>query len=605
MNSPNSWLQFALFVGALLLITKPLGLFLVQVLDPRGRTLLDPIVRPIERLTYRLCGIEPEKEQSWIGYAFALLAFSLMGMLFTYFILRFQDLLPLNPQNLPGLAPALAFNTAASFTTNTNWQSYGGEATMSYFSQMVGLTIHNFTSAAAGIAIAAALVRGIAQQTTKTIGNFWADLVRVTYYLLVPICVVFALVLVSQGMIQNFKPYSAAKTLEPYTIQVPKTDAAGKAVLAADGKTPVMVDQKIGTQNIVQGPVASQVAIKMLGTNGGGYVNANAAHPFENPTPLTNFLQILSIFAIPSALTYYLGRVVKNQRHGWAVWGAMFAMFVAGVLVCWRFEAAGNPIHQKLGVAAADGNMEGKEVRFGIFNSALFATVTTDASCGAVNAMHDSFTPIGGLVPLFNMETGEVIFGGVGAGLYGMLIFVVLAVFIAGLMVGRTPEYLGKKIEAYDVKLVMLVLMVLSATILAGTAWAAVSMWGQAGLNNSGPHGFTEILYAYSSAVGNNGSAFAGLTATPADGNPNNNTTLGVAMLIGRFLMIVPILALAGNFAAKKLVPASVGTFRTEGATFIVLLVGTVVLVGALTFLPALAIGPVVEHYLMHAGTLF
>jgi K+-transporting ATPase ATPase A chain len=491
---------------------------------------------------------------------------------------------------------------------------------MSYFSQMVALTIHNFTSAASGIAIAAALVRGIARHTAKTIGNFWTDLVRVTYYLLVPICVVFALFLVSQGMIQNFKPYTVAKTFEPYTTQVPKTDDKGQPVTAPapkldekgqpvvgpDGKPmmvdqPVMVDQKVDTQTIPQGPVASQIPIKMLGTNGGGYFNANAAHPFENPTPLSNFFQILAIFAIPSALTYYLGRMVKKQRHGWAVWGAMFAMFVAGVLVCWKFEAVGNPIHQKLGVVAADGNMEGKEVRFGIFSSALFATITTDASCGAVNAMHDSFTPLGGLVPLFNMETGEVIFGGVGAGLYGMLIFVVLAVFIAGLMVGRTPEYLGKKIEAYDVKLVMLVLMVLSATILGGTAWASVTAWGQGGLNNTGPHGFSEILYAYSSAVGNNGSAFAGLTAN----EPHWDTTLGIAMLIGRFLMIVPILALAGNLASKKLIPASAGTFKVEGLTFIVLLVGTVVLVGALTFLPALAIGPVVEHYLMHAGTLF
>ncbi len=570
MNSPIAWQQFALYVGALLLITKPLGVFLVSVLE-RGKTFLDPVVRPFERATYRVCGIDPAQEQSWIGYTFAMLAFSLVGLLFTYFILRFQDHLPLNPQHLPGLSPHLAFNTAASFTTNTNWQFYGGESTLSYFSQMVALTIHNFTSAAVGIAIAAALVRGIARHSAKTVGNFWADTVRVTYYLLVPVCVVFALALVSQGMIQNFKPYTTAKTLEG------------------------------APQTIVQGPMASQVAIKMLGTNGGGYANANAAHPFENPTPLSNFLQMLSIFAIPSALTYYLGRVVKNQRHGWAVWGAMFAMFVAGVLVCWNSEAAGNPIHQKLGVAAADGNLEGKEVRFGIFNSALFATITTDASCGAVNSMHDSFTPIGGLVPLFNIETGEVIFGGVGAGLYGMLIFVVLAVFIAGLMVGRTPEYLGKKIEAYDVKLVMLVLMVLSATILGFTAWACVSAWGQAGLNNAGPHGFSEILYAFSSAVGNNGSAFAGLTGNQVEWD----TTMGVAMLVGRFLMIVPILALAGNLAGKKLVPASAGTFRTEGATFVVLLVGTVVLVGALTFLPALAIGPVVEHYLMQAGTLF
>jgi len=601
MNNPNAWFQFALYIGALLLVTKPLGLYLVQVLDASGRTFLDPVIRPIERLTYRVCGIDPAREQGWAGYAFSMLAFSLVGMLFTYFILRYQDRLPLNPQGLPGLSPHLAFNTAASFTTNTNWQFYGGEATMSYFSQMVALAIHNFTSAAVGIAVAAALVRGIARQTTKTIGNFWVDSVRVTYYLLAPVCLVFALVLVSQGMIQNFKPYTVAKTLEPYTIQVAKTDDKGQPVLGADGKTPVMVDQVVDTQTIVQGPMASQIAIKMLGTNGGGYANANAAHPFENPTPLSNFLQILSIFAIPSALTWYLGRMVRNQRHGWAVWGAMFAMFVAGALVCWKAEASGNPIHQKLGVAAADGNMEGKEVRFGIFNSALFATITTDASCGAVNAMHDSFTPLGGLVPLFNIETGEVIFGGVGAGLYGMLIFVVLAVFIAGLMVGRTPEYLGKKIEAYDVKLVMLVLMVLAATVLGFTAWASVSAWGAAGLNNAGPHGFSEILYAYSSAVGNNGSAFGGLT-----GNESHwDTTMALAMLIGRFLMIVPILALAGNLAAKKLVPASAGTFKTEGLTFVALLVGTVLLVGALTFLPALAVGPIVEHYLMGAGTLF
>jgi len=608
MNNSNSWLQLAIYVGALLLITKPLGLYLMQVLDRHGRTWLDPVIRPVERLTYRVCGIDPDQEQDWKGYTSAMLIFSLIGLLFTYFILRFQDKLPLqgllNPQKFPGLAPHLALNTAASFTTNTNWQSYSGEATMSYFSQMVALVIHNFTSAATGIAIAAALVRGIARHTARTIGNFWVDTVRVCYYLLAPICLIFALVLVSQGIIQNFKPYTIAKTLEPYTTSVQKTDDAGKPVTAADGK-PVMVDQVVDTQTIVQGPVASQIAIKMLGTNGGGYVNANAAHPFENPTPLSNFLQMLSIFAIPSALTWYLGRMVKNQRHGWAIWGAMFAMFLAGVFVCWPAEASGNPIHTRLGVAAADGNMEGKEVRFGIFNSALFATITTDASCGAVNAMHDSFTPLGGLVPLFNIETGEVIFGGVGAGLYGMLVFVVLAVFIAGLMVGRTPEYLGKKIEAYDVKLVMLVLMVLSATVLAFTAWACVTPWGQAGTNNSGPHGFTEMLYAFSSAVGNNGSAFAGLTANPADGNPHWDTTLALAMLIGRFLMIVPILALAGNLGTKKLVPASAGTFRVEGPTFIALLIGTVVLVGALTFLPALAMGPIVEHFLMRAGTLF
>lgn len=604
MNTPNGWLQFAVYIGALLLITKPLGVYLTRVLDPEGKTWLDPLIKPLERLTYKLCGIRPTAEQSWIDYTFSLLIFSGVGLLCTYFILRFQDKLPLNPQGFPALSPALAFNTAASFTTNTNWQSYAGESTLSYFSQMVGLTLHNFTSAAAGIAVAAALVRGIARHSVKTIGNFWVDLTRLTYFLLAPVCFVFALFLVSQGMIQNFRSYTSVKTLDPYTIQEPKIDGDGKAVTTAEGK-PVLVDRVVDTQTIAQGPVASQVAIKMLGTNGGGFFNANAAHPFENPTPLSNFLQMLSIFALPSALTYYLGRIVKNQRHGWAVWGAMFILFIAGVAVALKAEAAGNPLHQPLGIVAADGNMEGKEVRFGIFNSALFATITTDASCGAVNSMHDSFTPLGGLVPLFNIETGEVIFGGVGSGLYGMLMFVVLAVFIAGLMVGRTPEYLGKKIEAYDVKLVMLVLMILAAATLGFTAWAGVSDWGQAGLNNAGPHGFSEILYAFSSAVGNNGSAFAGLTATPTNGDPHWNTTLGLAMLLGRFLMIVPLLALAGNLASKKLVPASAGTFKTEGFTFILLLIGTVILVGALTFLPALAVGPIVEHYLMGAGTLF
>jgi K+-transporting ATPase ATPase A chain len=604
MHASPDWLQLALFVGVLLLLTKPLGLHLAQVFDPRGRTVLDPLVRPLERLTYRLTGLDPAREQSWIGYAVSLLVFSGVGLLFTYTVLRTQHLLPLNPQQLPGLAPALAFNTAVSFTTNTNWQSYGGEGTMSYFSQMVGLTFHHFASAAAGLGVAAALIRGLARAQASSVGSFWTDLVRVTYYVLAPLSVVFALVLVSQGTIQNFSPYTTARTLEPFTVPVPGTNDPGQPVLDGDGR-PVLADRIVDSQTIVQGPMASQVAIKMLGTNGGGYTNANAAHPFENPTPLANFLQMLSIFALPSALTYAFGRMVRNQRHGWAVWSAMFLLFVAGVLVAWKAEAAGNPIHHALGVASADGNLEGKEVRFGIFNSSLFAAITTAASCGAVNAMHDSFTPLGGLVTLFNMQTGEVIFGGVGAGLYGMLIFVVLAVFIAGLMVGRTPEYLGKKIEARDVKLVMIVLMALPATILGLTAWAATSDWGVAGLNNAGPHGFSEMLYAFSSAVGNNGSAFAGLTATPADGDSRYNLTLAAGMLIGRFGAIVPILALAGSFAAKRLVPASPGTFRTEGATFVVLLIGTVLLVGALTFLPALAMGPLVEHLQMHAGVQF
>ena len=488
------WLQLAVFVGLLALITKPMGLYLVHVLDANGKTWLDPLFKPLERLTYWLMGVKSDREHNWKQYTFAMLLFSLVGCIFTYAILRLQQLLPLNPQGFGPVSPDLAFNTAISFTTNTNWQSYSGESTMSYLSQMVALVIHNFTSAAVGIALAAALVRGIARHTAQTIGNFWVDLIRITYYLLLPLCIVLAVFYVSQGMIQNFKPYTKAKLTESYTVQVPKTDdkgqpvttnvvvtvqapkldAAGKPVLTngvavmvdvpkLDDKgqpvmtnMPVMVDQKVEEQSIAQGPVASQVAIKMLGTNGGGFFNANAAHPFENPTPLSNFIQMLTIFAIGSGLTYYLGHATKNQAHGWSVWSAMMLLFLGGLLLCWWAEAKGNPIHQQLGVAVAGGNMEGKEVRFGLFNSALFATVTTDASCGAVNSMHDSFTALGGFVPLFNIQLGEIIVGGVGAGLYGMLVFVVLAVFIAGLMVGRTPEYLGKKIQSYEVKMAML-----------------------------------------------------------------------------------------------------------------------------------------------------
>jgi K+-transporting ATPase ATPase A chain len=511
-----------------------------------------------------------------------------------------QNLLPLNPQGLGAVSADLAFNTAVSFTTNTNWQSYVGETTMSYFSQMVGLAFHNFVSAATGIAIAAALVRAIARHSAQTIGNFWVDLVRVTYYLLLPICLVFAVFLVSQGMIQNFNGYTKATLAEPMKIQVEKKNDQGETIKGSDDK-PVMEEQTVTEQNIVQGPMASQVPIKMLGTNGGGYTNANAAQPFENPTPLSNFMQMLAIFAIGSGFTYYLGRMVKNQKHGWTVWAVMLALFIAGVLVAWQSEAAGNPIHHSLGVAAADGNMEGKEVRFGIFNSALFATVTTDASCGAVNSMHDSFTPLGGFVPLFNMQLGEIVIGGVGAGLYGMLVFVVLAVFIAGLMVGRTPEYLGKKIESYDVKMSMLALLILAVDILGFSAWAIVSKWGTGAMNNSGPHGFSEILYAYTSGTANNGSAFAGISAN----TPWLNTTIGFAMLIGRFLMIVPILALAGSLVRKKVTPASAGTFPVHGGTFFVLLTGTVLLVGALNFVPALTLGPVVEHFLNLQGKLF
>ncbi len=571
----SGWIQFIVYVLALLAVTKPIGVYLTEVLDARGKTPLDRFVKPLERFTYRLFGVNPDEEQDWKRYTFSMLAFSFVTLLFTYVILRLQKYLPLNPQGLPNLTPHLAFNTAVSFTTNTNWQSYAGESTMSYFSQMVGLVTHNFWSAASGIAVAAAVVRGIARRAATTLGNFWVDVTRLTYYLLLPLSLVLAIVLMGQGVIQNFKPYTAAR----------------------------LVDARAGAaaQTIVQGPIASQIAIKMLGTNGGGYVNANAAHPFENPTPLSNFLQMLAILAIPSGLTYYLGRMVKNQKHGWAVWAAMFLIFFGGFLTVWHFEQAGNPIHQAFGVSRADGNMEGKEVRFGVFGSSLFATLTTDTSNGAVNSMHDSFTPIGGLVPMANIQLGEVVFGGAGSGLYGMLVFVILAVFIAGLMVGRTPEYLGKKIEAYDVKVCALFILIAALGILGLSAWASVSDWGLAGLNNAGPHGFSEILYAFSSATGNNGSAFAGLAAN----TPWYDTTLGIAMLIGRFFMIIPVMALAASLARKKIVPAGPGSFPVFGATFALLLVGTVILVGALTFLPALALGPIVEHYLMRAGKLF
>src|SRR5438270_2934458 len=596
----SAWIQFAIYLIALALVTKPMGLYLMHVLDANGKTWLDPVLAPAERFTYRAMGVDPRKEHNWKQYTLAMLHFSLVGCLLTYTILRLQYFLPLNPQGLGSVSSHLAFNTAVSFTTNTNWQNYSGESTMSYFSQMVALAFHNFVSAAIGIAVAAAFVRAIARHSANTLGNFWVDLVRVTYYLLLPICLVFALFLVSQGMIQNFKPYTKATLVEPMKVQVEKKNDKGETIKGADDK-PVMEEQTVTEQNIVQGPMASQVAIKMLGTNGGGYVNANAAHPFENPTPLSNFIQMLSIFSIGSGLTYYLGRMVKNQKHGWTVWAAMSILFVGGGLLCWGAESSGNPIHHQLGVAAADGNMEGKEVRFGIFNSALFATITTDASCGAVNSMHDSFMPLGGFVPLFNIQLGEVIFGGVGAGLYGMLLFVVLAVFIAGLMVGRTPEYLGKKIQSLDVKMAMLALLILAIDILGFAAWAVVSKWGLAGLNNNGPHGLSEILYAYSLTTGNNGSALAGLNRNP----PWYYTTRGLAMLIGRFLMIVPILALAGSLVRKKITPTSAGTFPVHGGTFFILLIGTALLIGALNFLPALTLGPVVEHFLNAQGKLF
>jgi len=574
------WLQLTLFMGIVFLVTKPVGLYLVRVLEPDGKTWLDRPIGSIERLLYRVLGIDPKKEQDWRQYARSLIVFSLAGLLFTYAVLRLQHVLPLNPQKFGPVRPDLAFNTAASFTTNTNWQNYAGETTLSYFSQMVGLVFHNFVSAAAGVAAAAALVRGIARHSAKTVGNFWVDLVRVNLYLLLPVSVIFSVFLTSQGVVQNFKPYVRAATVE-----------SASGTRADDA-----------SQTIAQGPAASQVAIKMLGTNGGGFFNANAAHPYENPTPLSNFIQMLSIFLIPSGLTYYLGRKVRNQKHGWAVWSAMAIIFVAAVLVCWRAESAGNPRLQALGVDPAGGNMEGKEVRFGVFNSSLFATVTTAASCGAVNSMHDSFTPLGGLIPLVNIQLGEVVFGGVGAGLYGMLIFVILAVFLTGLMVGRTPEYLGKKIDSYDVKVAVLALLILIFSILGFSAWASVSRLGLSGLGNSGPHGLSEILYAFSSGAGNNGSAFAGLNGN----TPFYNIALAAAMLFGRFLMLVPVLALAGNMARKKLVPPSEASFPASGPTFVIILIATVLVVGALTFLPALALGPVVEHLVMTgSGVLY
>jgi K+-transporting ATPase ATPase A chain len=566
------WLQIAFFVLAVVLVTKPLGRYLVAVYEGRVRWLA-----PVERLLYRLAGVDPDEDQHWTAYAGAMLVFSAATMLLTYAALRVQHLLPLNPAGMPAVPDRQAFETAASFTTNTNWQSYAGESTMSYFSQMTQLAFHNFVSAAVGIALAVALVRGISRRSGGRLGNFWADLVRGTLYVLIPISLVLALIAIQQGAIQNFRPYVEATTLE-----------GAKQVLA-------------------MGPVASQSAIKQLGTNGGGFFNANAAHPFESPTPWSNFWSVFPIFMIPSALTWLLGRMTGHQRHGWAVWSAMFVLFFAGVSTAYWAEARGNPIHAARGVdivttaANPGGNMEGKEVRFGIANSALYATVTTDASCGAVNSMHDSFTPLGGLVPLLNIQLGEVIFGGVGAGLYGMLVMVVLTVFIAGLMVGRTPEYLGKRIQAREVQAAMLYVLIFPATILTLTALSSVVGPGLKGLNNAGPHGLSEIMYAFSSTTGNNGSAFAGLTGSTY----YYNTLLGMATLVGRFAMIVPMVALAGFLSERKIAPATAGTFPVTTPLFVALLVGVILIVGALTFFPALSLGPIVEHLLMLQGRLF
>ena len=568
----NGWLQIAFFSIALLLITKPLGIYVLKVYDGSMRWL-----RPLERVLYRIGGVDPDEDQHWTRYAASMLIFSAASMLLTYAVLRLQHLLPLNPQAMGAVPDRQAFETAASFTTNTNWQSYSGETTMSYFSQMTQLTFHNFASAATGVALAIALARGITRHSAGRLGNFWVDLVRGTLYLFLPIATLIALLFVQQGVIQNFAHYVTVTTVEGV-----------KQVLA-------------------MGPVASQEAIKQLGTNGGGFFNANSAHPFENPTPWTNFWQMFAIFMIPAALTYAYGRMAKNQKHGWALWAAMFVLFIAGTGSAYWAEARGNPIHASRGidvVATQDnpgGNMEGKEVRFGIANSALFATVTTDASCGAVNAMHDSFTPLGGLVPLVNMQLGEVVFGGVGAGLYGMLVMVVLAVFIAGLMVGRTPEYLGKKIQAREVQMAMLFVLIFAGTILVMSGITAVSPAGLKGLNNAGPHGLSEIIYAFTSTAANNGSAFAGLTG----GTYYYNTLLGLNTLIGRFGMIVPMVALAGFMAEKKTVPESAGTFPVTTPLFVALLVSVILIVGALTFFPALSLGPIVEHFLMQTGRLF
>jgi len=584
----------------ILAVTKPLGVFMTRVFS-REKTFLDPVLRPIERLIYRTTGVDEKHEMAWTEYAATMLLFSLVSMLLLYAIQRVQGFLPLNPQKFGAVTPPnLAWNTAASFTTNTNWQAYSGETTMSYLTQMMGLAYHNFVSAATGIALAIAFIRGIARRQMETIGNFWVDLVRSTLWVLLPFCVVGALVLVSQGVVQNLRPYDTVKIVEPQ--QVPHLGADGKPAVGADGK-PVM--DTVTDQTIAQGPVASQEFIKEWGTNGGGFFNANSAHPFENPTPLTNLIEMFAIFAIGSGLTYTLGRMTGSARHGWAVWGAMAALFLAGVTVAYWAEAQGNPllhgVNQQASTMQAGGNMEGKEVRFGIANTALFATVTTDASCGAINGWHDSFTPLGGMVPLVNIMLSEVIFGGVGSGMYGILIYVVLTVFIAGLMVGRTPEYLGKKIEGYEVKMAMLVALIFPLIILILTAISSVKGFGTSSISNPGPHGLSQILYAFTSASGNNGSAFGGLNANTTW----YNIATGFSTLGGRFLMIIPMLAIAGSLAKKKYVPASVGTFPVTTPLFSVLLIGVILILGALTFFPALSLGPILEHLLMNAGKAF
>ncbi|HET6144361.1 MAG TPA: potassium-transporting ATPase subunit KdpA [Candidatus Acidoferrales bacterium] len=585
----NGWFQIIFFLLVVLAVTKPLGMFMTRVFS-REKTFLDPLLRPIEKVVYRLTGVDETKEMRWTEYAGSMLTFSGVTMAALYLIERIQNHLPLNPQKLAAVDPALAFNTAASFTTNTNWQAYVPEMTMSYLTQMAGLAYHNFISAAVGIALAIAVVRGIARREQTTLGNFWVDMTRATFWVLLPGCVLGALLLVSQGVPQNLKPYTTAQLVDPQSVQT--TDAAGK-----------ITTQIVKEQTIAQGPVASQEVIKELGTNGGGFFNANSAHPYENPTPLTNFFELVLIFAIGSALTYTLGQMTGSPRHGWAVWCAMALLFIVGIMAAYSAEAAGNPLLQTTATHSQPaGNMEGKEVRFGIANSALWAVVTTDTSCGAVNSMHDSFTPLGGMIPLINILLGEVVFGGVGSGLYGIIVFIILSVFIAGLMVGRTPEYLGKKIEAFDVKMAMLTVLIYPLMVLTFTAISLVApKFGLTSLANAGPHGLSEIFYAYAEAGANNGSAFAGLNANTLW----YNTTLATTMLFGRFFMVIPVLAIAGSLVQKKHVPETSGTFPVTSPLFTGLLVSVIVIVGALTFFPALSLGPILEHLLMHAGKTF
>ncbi|HZX30622.1 MAG TPA: potassium-transporting ATPase subunit KdpA [Rhodocyclaceae bacterium] len=588
----HAWLLLALYLGILLLTVKPMGSYIADVMEGRLR-----FCGAVERPLYRLCGIRQDEEMGWLKYALAILLFNLLGVLAVYGLQRLQAWLPLNPQAFPNVSPDSAFNTAVSFVTNTNWQGYSGEATMSYLTQMLALAVQNFLSAATGIAVVIALIRGFARHTAKTVGNAWVDLTRITLWVLLPISVVYAVFLVGQGSIQNFDAYKEVTTLEITKYDNPKVDDAGQPLKDEKGNA-VTEPAETSTQTLPMGPVASQEAIKMLGTNGGGFMNANSAHPYENPTPLANFVQMLSIFLIPGALCYTFGRMVGDTRQGWAVLAAMTLMFVVLAVGAMHFEQQGNPLLTQLGVDPASGNMEGKEARFGIADSGLFAAITTAASCGAVNAMHDSFTPLGGLVPLVGIQLGEVVFGGVGSGLYGMLVFAIMAVFIAGLMIGRTPEYLGKKIEAYEMKMTSIAILVTPLLVLVGTAIAVMVEPGRAGIANPGAHGFSEILYAFSSAANNNGSAFAGLSAN----TPFYNTLLGIAVWFGRFGVIVPVLAMAGSLAAKKRIAVGAGTLPTHGPLFVVLVIGVVLLVGLLNYVPALALGPVVEHLVLWAG---